>query len=414
MPESELQGEALSPAALTAAGLDVTATGPSSPTQQLRSSDRAPWKEIDPDSLGIDPHGLEAVLKWLESRLKHPRFGGQLVVLRRGRVVLDRTVGSTNLRRATTVTPLSRFLIYSLGKPYAALCVHLLAERGQVSLDARVAEYWPAYAQNGKEDVTVRHVLQHRTGAPMSKNAVAEALDLASWGRSIRRIERTRPRYAPGSTPAYHAFSYGFICGEIVRRVTGMPITSFVDENILRPIGLTMTTFGLPPAAWDERVANFTPGGERINVLLFNRHRYRTAVCPSATTAATAREVALFYEMLRNGGELSGTRVLAPETVAAAMALSADDERDELIKRKVRWTQGFMLGGGADKDNLGHIMGRRSSDETFGFSGEACCTAWCDPGRELVFAYLTNKVEPVPAGVIEQGEIADLVLDACR
>jgi hypothetical protein len=75
---------------------------------------------------------------------------------------------------------------------------------------------------------------------------------------------------------------------------------------------------------------------------------------------------------------------------------------------------GFMLGGGAEKDNMGHIMGRRSSDETFGFSEEAYCAARCGPGRELDFAHLTCKIDPVPVGIVEQGEIADLVLDACR
>jgi CubicO group peptidase (beta-lactamase class C family) len=170
---------------------------------------------------------LKHVTDCVASRLKDRHFGAQLVVLRGGRVILDRSVGSTN-RGQAKVTPHDRFIVYSLGKPFAALCVHLLAEQGLLSLDKPVCEYWPEYGRNGKQNVTVRQILQHRSGAPMMRRGMRSLLGevwaIPNWAKSIRRIEATTPWYTPGSVLAYQFFSYGFICGELVYRVTGKKV----------------------------------------------------------------------------------------------------------------------------------------------------------------------------------------------
>ena len=137
----------------------------------ISPNDDNTWTEVAPSAAGMKADRLEQVTDWLASRLRDRHFGAQLVVLRGGRVVLDRSVGATN-RDHARVTPGDRFVVYSLGKPFAALCVHLLAERGLLTLDKPVSVYWPEYGQHGKQGVTVRQVLQHRTGSP-SRELVA-------------------------------------------------------------------------------------------------------------------------------------------------------------------------------------------------------------------------------------------------
>ena len=147
---------------------------------------------------------------------------------------------------------------------------------------------------------------------------------------------------------------------------------------------------------------------------VFNWRRMREAVCPSATTSTTAREVAVFYEMLRRGGRAGSGRLLGEGTILAARQPSSDGEVDRFIKAPVRWSQAFMLGGVGSDENLGLIMGRKSSRETFGCGGSSCCVAWCDPGRELVAVYLCNKSLPDPIGFAQLRDLSDLILDACE
>ncbi len=389
-------------------------TDPSEPraATALSPDDNSAWVEVPPSAAGLSATRLKGVTDWLESRLSDKHFGAQLVVLRSGHVVLDRSVGSTN-RDHAAVTPYDRFIVYSLGKPFAALCVHLLAERGLISLDQPVSECWPEYGQHGKNGVTVRQVLQHRSGAPMMRRGprsmLGEVWTIPNWEKAIRRIEATAPWYPPGSVPAYQFFSYGFLCGELVHRVTGETIQEFFDENFARPLGLTRTTFGLPRSAWNERVV--------INgkaAFLFNWRRMREAVCPSATTSTTSREVAVFYEMLRRGGRHGGVQVLSEATILTARQPSSDGEIDQFIKAPMRWSQAFMLGGVTSEQGPAQEMGNKSSRETFGCGGSSTCVAWCDPGRELVTAYLCNKSVSDLVGFAQLRDLSDLILEACE
>src|SRR5689334_19980134 len=128
----------------------------------------------------------------------------------------------------------SLFTVFSTGKGVVATALHLLAERGQVDYGAPVARYWPEFAQSGKERVTVRDALSHRSGVPqMPDGLVAE--DLLDWDRMVAAITRLSPIFPPGTTTAYHALTYGWIVGEVVRRVDGRPVGQFVQEEICAP-----------------------------------------------------------------------------------------------------------------------------------------------------------------------------------
>jgi CubicO group peptidase (beta-lactamase class C family) len=355
----------------------------------------------------MDPSLVGAAARCAADRLASRGAAGQLVVLRRGRVVLDRAFGAE---------PSSLFLIYSCSKPYTALVVHLLVERGQLSLDEPIATWWPEFGRRGKGAITARHVLTHRAGVP-DDFAVWTLTTATDWTASVHRMEALDPRWPAGEVTAYHALTYGWILGELARRASGRRVESLLREALLEPVGLRDTFLGLPPAEW-PRAVRVVPAGSRpelANALIFNRPRYRRAVVPAATVSAMGRDVARFFEMLRLGGALDGVRVLRPETIDEARrpATQGAVDVDRTLGRPVRWAGGFHLGGVRSPSDLARFMGDLSAPEAFGAIGSDCCTAWVDPARELVFVYLTGVLFPTGTGIMHHGLVADCILRAC-
>jgi len=336
----------------------------------------------------------------------------QLHVLRGGRPVIDYCQGCQ---------PDSLFWIFSASKPLVALAVHLLAERAELDLDDRVAGYWPAFGQRGKQAITIRQVLQHRSGVAVAGGramggAVGDALLMADWQRSVRRIEQAAPRWPPGSVPAYHYISYGFILGELVRQVAGTGVDEFVRDQLTAPLGLGDTYLGLPDEL-QHRAVPLTgrwPGG-LLSQGYLNRKAVRAAVIPAAGISTTARDLARLYQALLLGGVAAdGTRVLADQTIAAARQPSCDGETDRFLKLRVRWSQGFQLGGGHSPGRgCSPPLGWLASPLAFGHNGSNACIGWADPDRQLAFAYLTGTLDTERAGSAHMAAVADAVLAAC-
>ena len=242
----------------------------------------------------MDPAALGRAVGLIEAR----GAVAQVCVLRHGQVVLDRAFGCD---------PGSLFLIFSAGKPFVAVLVHLLAERGQLALDDPVARYWPEFGRRGKGAITIRQVLQHRAGLPVAHNLPRDALAAPHWQRAVHGLELARPSWPPGQVPAYHILSFGFILGEVVQRVTGADLREVMRAELLRPLGLADTYLGLPPEAWHRHVPVRGHGPvTRARQVVFNRRAVRAAVVPAATVSTTARDLARFYEMLLHGDEFGG------------------------------------------------------------------------------------------------------------
>jgi CubicO group peptidase (beta-lactamase class C family) len=328
----------------------------------------------------------------------------QLCVLRDGEVLLDLATGC----RADDL-----FWIFSASKPYVAMLVHLLVQRGDLSLDDPVAAHWPEFGQRGKERITIRHVLCHRAGIPVARSVLADGWTMPDWAASVGHIARATPRFPAGQVPAYHIVSYGFILGEVVRRVTGVPVDAALRTLLLHPLGLTDTRLGLPPALWPRHVPIHGTGAAGLTGrAFFNRRRTRQAVIPAAGVSTTARDLAEFYRVLLGGVELDGVRVLKPETVEEARRPSSDGEVDRFIRLPIRWAQGFQLGGPGSEGGWRRPMGQHSSPLTFGHNGSNCCIGWADPTRGVAFAYLTNLLVPGHEGARHLSDVADAVLAA--
>ena len=327
----------------------------------------------------------------------------QLVVLRRGRVVLDRSFGCR---------PDALFWTFSAGKPVTALTVHLLAERGLLDLDAPVADHWPEFAAHGKSAVTVRNVLEHRAGLG-AVGILGDALVLADRRRATARVAASRLVRPPGTAAGYSPLAAGFVLGEVIRRVSGRPERDVVQELLLGPAGLHDTQLGLPGRLLARAVpVHGTNPLAAVVAARVNRPTVRRAVIPSAGLSTTARELAGLYRMLLAGGRSGPRRVLAAATVAAALAPSGDDGFDRVAHYPIRWSAGFQLGGPRVVPGTVSPMGAGSSPRAFGHNGSNCCIAWADPDRDLVVVHLTDRIgSPLP-DLRYHAAVADRILAA--
>jgi len=353
----------------------------------------------------------------LETGLHH---GAQLAVYHEGELLVDFAGGTTG-PDGDAETAEQRHLLFSCTKPFAGACLHHLVDRGDLAYDDQVIEHWPEFAAEGsdKGDMTVRHVLSHQGGFPTSEFD-AQPERWGDWEAAVAAMEDVQLAFEPGSTAAYHALTYGWVVGELLRRVSGTPIDAYAREHLFEPLDMERTSIGLADEASGEEVATLV-GYEEFNrcrapdaglgtlsnaeaAALFNREDIQRAVVPAATGIGTAREMARFYACLAGGGALDGTRVLSAETIDRATSLEADVERDRTLGVPRRYGLGFERAGSA-WDKYGTVSPRR----VFGHSGLGSIVAWADPDTETAMAYVTNGIREEYEHAARASAMADAV-----
>lgn len=366
--------------------------------------------ESDASAVGLDPGDIESI--W-ESGLDLYRSGVhpalQLCLRRHGEVVLDRAIGhargngpgANGDEPAVAVSTQTPFCIYSSSKAVTALVVHMLQERGALSIDDRVADHIPEYARHGKGKITIAHVLAHRAGVA---SLPREALDLdllGDRGHLLELLCDARPALPPGKLLAYHAVSGGFILGEIVHRVTGRSIRDVLASEILDPLGFRWGNYGVAPADVDEVGLSYVTGpplfppvsllatralGAPVDdvIELSNDPRFLTGVVPAASVVTSANELSRFFEIFRRGGELDGVRVMRPETLRRALTEQSRLEIDLSLLFPTRFSYGLMLGA-----KVVSLYGR-DTDLAFGHLGLINIMGWADPERGISAALVTS------------------------
>lgn len=351
----------------------------------------------------FDADGPEKVAQLFDLQLDAGlHHGAQLAVYRGGDLVVDLAGGETGPDGGET-TPAQRHVLFSCTKPFSGACVHQLVDEGRLAYDDRVVDHWPEFAEDGttKADVTVRHVLSHQGGFP-AVSIDGEPDRWGDWDAIARSVEAAEVSFEPGTTAAYHALSYGWAVGELVRRVSGRPIDEYAEQAIFGPLGMADTSIGLAGAGPDEvatlvgfeefdRCRRPEVGlGDMSNAeaaALFNQTSVQRSVVPAASGIGTARDMARFYAAVANGGELDGTRVLSEDVVEAATAVQAGVERDGTLGTPRRYALGFLRGG-TPWDKFGTL----SPDRVFGHGGLGSIVGWGDPADGLGFAYVTNGI----------------------
>jgi len=317
----------------------------------------------------------------------HP--AAQVVVAKDGQVLYDQALGTA---RSRPVTPQTPFFTFSCTKAFTAVCLLKLIEEGRVELDAPVTDYWPQFGQNGKAAATIRHVFTHHAGLPWGKGEKQVPL-WPFWRLTAWDTARTPAEYPPGEKFAYHVVSYGFILGEVLRRVTGTPIHQYFHRHFARPLGMVRSWFKLPPWKFQQTplIVSGTPDQDDA-IKLFNHPLVRTACNPAASLHSTAQDMAVFYHMLVNDGVYRGRQYLKAETIQQATTL-AYEGLDHFLDRKLRYGLGFYLGGLAQKaGDYPPAMGANCSLSSFGHFGHRSCMAWGDREHKLVVVFLCNRL----------------------
>jgi len=364
--------------------------------------------------------------------------GLQVAAYLDGKLVIDAWAGVADQTTGRPVTSDTLFMAMSCTKGITATCIHILADRGVLDYDTPIAQYWPEFAAHGKGKVTVRHGLTHQAGIPQMPAGVTPEM-ICDWNAMCAAIADLPPLWEPGSKTGYHAITYGWILGEVIRRVDGRPISEFVQQEIGHPLGIADLYIGIPDAV-EARVATFTAPPPPPNApapppdLLFlralppsvltpaiqNSADYHRASVPAANGIMTARALARHYAALAQGGEMDRNRILTPERIRIATQLQTE-AFDEVVgpipgyPKPVRKALGYWLGGLRTPANSYHgAMGLRSA--TFGHPGAGGMIAFADPEQRFAFAFLKNFSTPIgapgpdPAYVVAQAVRAALGL----
>ena len=338
--------------------------------------------------------------------------GAAVAVTVDGELVVDLWGGHADAARSRPWTRDTIVNTYSTTKGMTAICANRLAESGALDLDAPVATYWPEFAQAGKVDIPVRWLLCHKAGVaalrkPLPKGA---ALD---WKLMTDVLAAEAPWWEPGTQHGYHALTFGFLVGEVVRRVDGRTLGAYFREELAAPLGLDFHIgFG---AELDERVAEMLPAPppaagapnlfanmdpESLVSKVFNNptsgpgmvnsRAWRAAEIPAANGHGTARGLARIYGALARDGVLDGRRVLSPTQIAAANTEQAYGKDQVLAPLHTRFGLGFFL--------TQPMIPFGPNPRSFGHPGAGGSIAFADPDARVGFAYVMNQMQMGLAG----------------
>ncbi|GAA2669597.1 serine hydrolase domain-containing protein [Streptomyces lunalinharesii] len=359
--------------------------------------------------------GFEGVRSAFERNFReHREIGAALAVTLDGERVVDLWGGRADAAGSRAWEPDTLVNVYSSAKGMTALCAHLLVERGALDLDAPVARYWPEFARAGKEAIPVRWLLSHRAGmlAPREPLAEGRAYD---WEYVCDALAATAPWWEPGTAQGYHAVTFGYLVGEVVRRITGQSLGAFLRREVTGP--LDADVFIGTPAEEHPRCADmvgqlsaaqlrerfpdlptppvrgladhplaavalalaYVPTGD------VNSAAYRTAEIPAGNAHASARGLAAVY------AALAGGRLVRPATLEAMRTSQSRPGEPDLAlgaltpegpRAAHRWGLGYMLN---DRGRAG------PNPRAFGHGGAGGSFAFADPENGLAYAYVMNR-----------------------
>ncbi|MEJ3652185.1 serine hydrolase domain-containing protein [Actinomycetes bacterium KLBMP 9759] len=355
-------------------------------------------------------------------------IGAALSVYLHGEKVVDLWGGSADPERARPWRRDTLQAVFSTTKGATSACALLLVQRGELDLDAPVSDYWPEFAQQGKQNVPVRWLLSHQAGLPALDRPVPLA-DALAWDPMVEALAVQQPSWEPGTEHGYHALTYGWLVGEVVRRVTGSSLGTFFRKEIAEPFGLDFW-IGLP-AAEHHRVSRLVEPqpdpdasaagdldslpdnlrdvlGAFIDPTSLTSRAYAcveprmdhdstdvlSAEVPATNGVCTADALARLYAAL--AGEVDGRRLLDPDVLALATTEQAAG-KDRILRIPVRWSTGFALAT---------PLSPWLPPGMFGFSGLGGSLGFADPESGLAFGYAMNRLsdgmtpDPRAAGLV--------------
>lgn len=330
----------------------------------------------------------------------HGEVGASLCVIVGGETVVDLWGGYADAGRTRPWERDTIANVYSSTKGIAAAAAAMLVDRGQLDVDRRVVDYWPEFGQAGKSEVKVRHLLTHEAGLAGVDEELPDGAVL-DWDYMVGALERQAPMWTPGEGMGYHAITYGWLVGEVIRRIDGRTCGEFVGGEIARRLGVDLF-IGLPESE-DARTADLlsAPGAGPIGVSTeenlatralglaaprlagtVNSREWRAAELPAANGHGNGRSLATIYSALAQGGG----ELLSSEALEACGPTEHAAREDMVLGFFVRRSLGFILSTAGGRYEWG------PNPRTFGHSGAGGSIGFADPDAEIGFGYVMNQM----------------------
>lgn len=378
---------------------------------------------------------------------KYREVGAAIAFSLDGELVVDLWAGHVDSDRTGPWQRDTIVNVYSTTKGMTAICAHQLVERGLLDLDAPVADYWPEFAQAGKESIPVRWLLSHQAGLPAVREPLPEKT-LYDWDAMVTALAAEPPAWTPGSRNGYHPMTYGFLVGEVIRRISGRSVGQWFREEVAEPLDADFQ-IGLPEKD-EARVADLIGGlvppkkkaptddtpksakpvarlkgpmadfmrdmanpttligaafnNPKIPRGAHNTRAWRAAELPAANGHGTARSLAKIYGNLACGGETNGVRILESKTIEAATREQVQGPDATLGGLEIRYGLGFML--------KNQTIPFSPSERSFGHPGAGGSIGMADPDARVGFGYVMNKMKSSLTGGATGFSVIEAFYDA--
>jgi CubicO group peptidase (beta-lactamase class C family) len=351
-------------------------------------------------------------------------IGAAFSAYHRGKKVVDLWGGVADTHTDRPWDERTIVLVFSTTKGATAICANKLAQEGRLEIDAPVATYWPEFAAGGKETIPVSYLLSHQAGLAWVDGEMTAA-EAFSWDPVVDALARQVPHWEPGTAHGYHATTYGWLVGEVIKRVTGKSVGTYFRETIAEPLGLDFW-IGLPESE-EARVARlqgwiddamvedpqlrelaaqfmgpdtklgralYAPGGALAEEDIWNTRAMHAAEVPAANGIGDARSIARMYAACI--GEVDGVRLLTADQLARATTQRTKGPNTVLLDMDIQFGLGFMV-----PSTFIQIGGPRS----FGHFGAGGSVGWADPEAELAIGYVMNRMDMGLAGDTRSAEL---------
>ena len=330
----------------------------------------------------------------------HGEVGASLCVIVAGETVVDLWAGHADANRSSPWQRDTIANVYSSTKGIAAAAAAILVDRGQLDVERPVVDYWPEFGQAGKSEIKVRHLLTHEAGLAGVDEDLPDGAVL-DWDHMIGALERQPPIWTPGQGMGYHAITYGWLVGEVIRRIDGRTCGDFVRDEIAAPLGVDFF-IGLPESE-DARTAELlpAPGAGPIGVSTednlparalglaaprlagaVNSREWRAAELPAANGHGNGRSLATIYAALAQGGG----DLLSNDAIEACGPTEHAAREDMVLGFLVRRSLGFILSTAGGRYEWG------PNPRTFGHSGAGGSLGFADPDAQIGFGYVMNQM----------------------
>lgn len=345
--------------------------------------------------------------------------GASLSVYRRGKRVVDLWGGWRDIARTQAWTQDTLVNVWSTTKGVVAAAFAMASDRGLIDYGAPVTRYWPEFAANGKERTTVSHVLSHQAGLPGFRTPTG-AEDVYDWDACCAKLAAQAPSWSAGKDTCYHASTFGFLAGEILRRATGISLGTFIAGQIARPLEADIHLGNA--AKYEARIAPVIAPAIEVDLAALNlpeaaimamtnpaldpaqanTSAWRNAELPAMNLHGTADGVARVFATLANGGELHGLRLLGPAAITAMTEVQSQ-RLDKLLGLEVHWARGVVI-------NTTGIFGPNGA--AFGHTGWGGSFGYADPETGIGAAYTMNRMGPELVGDARAVALANAI-SAC-